>query len=549
MNSMKTIEEILKQEKPNCSNIESLEKQYIQNLKEQWYNMGVHDGFIYALKQRTQDLLILKNDPEIRELLIDILGVEREKKVYQYTKTGEFIAEYSSISEASRRTGTPQKAIMTVCGGKKQFANAYRWSFEKHEVFFGVNEEPPKGFKYIPGFEGLYSISRDGVVYGHRSKKILAPKDGVIGLSHPTHRQVQNKTIAYLLALTYIPNPNPENFKHVKFLDSNPLNLNVDNIVWCKTKIRLVLGRRVKQFSLDGELKREWNTALEAAVSLDINVGSLYSCLNGKRGRKTAGGYIWRYSEKEDISKKENTETTKNKVSNEVEEVLDDVKIYLYVTETGKFITEYSSISEASIETGISIKEIKAICDNSLSSRGYKYTFRYTSEALPIDLPPEGFKYIPGFEGQYSVSRDGRVYGHKQKKLLKPIIRTTGEYLSLNKLDSSGEIIKRNTYCLAYLIALAYIPNPEKFKYVKQLDGDPHNNNVDNLAWFKTRFVIQTRKVKQFALDGTFIKEWKSTHDAALSLNINNSSINSCLKGKSKKSGGYIWKYSDEEEE
>lgn len=53
---------------------------------------------------------------------------------------------------------------------------------------------------------------------------------------------------------------------------------------------------------------------------------------------------------------------------------------------------------------------------------------------------------------------------------------------------------------------------------------------------------IKCRKpVKQFTLDGTFIKEWESVQKASEELDIKIGSINNCIKGTQKQVGGYIW--------
>ena len=49
--------------------------------------------------------------------------------------------------------------------------------------------------------------------------------------------------------------------------------------------------------------------------------------------------------------------------------------------------------------------------------------------------------------------------------------------------------------------------------------------------------------VIQFDKDWKFIKEWKSALEINKTLNIDQSSIGRCCKGKQETSGGYRWKY------
>lgn len=50
------------------------------------------------------------------------------------------------------------------------------------------------------------------------------------------------------------------------------------------------------------------------------------------------------------------------------------------------------------------------------------------------------------------------------------------------------------------------------------------------------------KSVKQFELNGTFVKEWNSMQEAAKNLNIKISSIKNCLAKTQKQAGGFIWK-------
>ena len=51
------------------------------------------------------------------------------------------------------------------------------------------------------------------------------------------------------------------------------------------------------------------------------------------------------------------------------------------------------------------------------------------------------------------------------------------------------------------------------------------------------------KTIIQYDLDGNFIREWYGIITASNELKIGANNINSCLKGKYKSSGGFIWKY------
>lgn len=49
--------------------------------------------------------------------------------------------------------------------------------------------------------------------------------------------------------------------------------------------------------------------------------------------------------------------------------------------------------------------------------------------------------------------------------------------------------------------------------------------------------------ILQFAKDGTLIKEWSSLNEAGRKLGISKGNICSCLKGRYKSAGGFVWRY------
>lgn len=55
--------------------------------------------------------------------------------VLQYSKSGEFIAEYPSIREASRQTGCNHGYICNCCKGKYKSAGGFIWKYKKSKIF------------------------------------------------------------------------------------------------------------------------------------------------------------------------------------------------------------------------------------------------------------------------------------------------------------------------------------------------------------------------------------------------------------------------------
>lgn len=53
------------------------------------------------------------------------------KLIIQYSKDGEFIAEYSSIMEAERKTGISNNSICQCCKGKQKSAGGFIWKYKE----------------------------------------------------------------------------------------------------------------------------------------------------------------------------------------------------------------------------------------------------------------------------------------------------------------------------------------------------------------------------------------------------------------------------------
>ena len=188
-----------------------------------------------------------------------------------------------------------------------------------------------------------------------------------------------------------------------------------------------------------------------------------------------------------------------------------------------------------------------------------------TVSALPIlEVSDDDWKDVMGFEGRYKISKNGRVVSLNRKKLrcIKATarsIKNRGHLLSYNLRDKDGG---KHHKMVHMLVAEHFIPNPLGYKYVMHIDGNPKNNNADNLRWTE-RFVqcrekksedyktlegkhnlMTTQEVEQYYTDGTYINTFKSIAEAAEKTKLSYGSIKKVLSGKKTSIGGYVWKYS-----
>lgn len=107
------------------------------------------------------------------------------------------------------------------------------------------------------------------------------------------------------------------------------------------------------------------------------------------------------------------------------------------------------------------------------------------------------------------------------------------------------------------LVLHAFDPRPnEEELEVHHIDGNPANNNLENLMWvtheenigFISKDSIQThqfisRQVAQYDLNGNFIASFKSMNEAGKITGCNYRHIGEVCAGKRKTTGGFKWKY------
>lgn len=85
---------------------------------------------------------------------------------------------------------------------------------------------------------------------------------------------------------------------------------------------------------------------------------------------------------------------------------------------------------------------------------------------------------IKGYEGLYAVTKDGKVWSHRNKKFLKAC-EASGGYL-LVQLCNKGHC---KTFLVHRLVAEAYIPNPDNLPFVNHKDENKQNPDASNLEW------------------------------------------------------------------
>ena len=154
----------------------------------------------------------------------------------------------------------------------------------------------------------------------------------------------------------------------------------------------------------------------------------------------------------------------------------------------------------------------------------------------------------------YQVSNMGRVKSLKfsKEKIMKSSKNNNGYFVV--SLCKEGKI---KNYLVHRLVAQAFLPNPDSLPEVNHKDEIKTNNCVDNLEWCDCKYNInygsrteKTQKpILQFTKNGEFVRRWDGLRQVERELGFDNGNICSCLKGKYKTIGDYIWGYADDYEQ
>lgn len=164
----------------------------------------------------------------------------------------------------------------------------------------------------IIDYEGHYKISNTGRVKSIKrsTELILKPQNHsqgylYISLSKPSCK-ITKFLIHRLVATHFITNNN--NLLEVNHIDGIKTNNHVNNLEWCTSRynkihaIKLGLRKRksggcksIHQFDMNNNYIRTWSSIINASNQLGIDSGDIVKVLKGRR--KSAGKFIWRYSD------------------------------------------------------------------------------------------------------------------------------------------------------------------------------------------------------------------------------------------------------------
>lgn len=161
----------------------------------------------------------------------------------------------------------------------------------------------------------------------------------------------------------------------------------------------------------------------------------------------------------------------------------------------------------------------------------------------------EIFKEIKGFEGYYEISNLGKVKNVKRNTILKPKIDKFGYHKYRLQYNNNDKYIFAHR-----IVAIAFLDNFKLLEQVNHINGIKNDNRIENLEWCSRSeniihsYNILNRNKKATPIIRNDGKEYKTIKEAAFDNNVSTSSIIQNLKGKSKTSNNFIFKYNEHKE-
>ena len=103
------------------------------------------------------------------------------------------------------------------------------------------------------------------------------------------------------------------------------------------------------------------------------------------------------------------------------------------------------------------------------------------SETICEDITLDIWRDVEGFEGRYEVSFSGHLRFADKKDKKKVKCSQNGNYITALLYHKGND---KPTYVKIHmLVAIAFVPNPEGYTYVRHKNGKLDDNRADNLEW------------------------------------------------------------------
>lgn len=219
------------------------------------------------------------------------------------------------------------------------------------------------------------------IVKGHISKQRKDEK-GRMRITLKMNGEVRYAKVHRLIAIAFVPNPDPEHKTQVNHKDENPSNNCAENLEWVTLKENINYGTRneraaknlsipIAQLDKSGNLLKTWRSEADAGrYGFDLSAVS-----NAVRNKKIHRGYMWCTWEEflqnnpdvnfeEYLNKEVNINTGRNR------------RKIIQLNIDGTFVKEWNNAGEVAREIGVSASSVRAcLRGETKTSKGYKWMY------------------------------------------------------------------------------------------------------------------------------------------------------------------------------
>lgn len=206
------------------------------------------------------------------------------KRVSAYTLTGDFVATFSSIKEASLHTGIPSAQISGVLAGRRNSAHGFQFRYGQQDTGM-IAAVPPKGLSLR---EGNHYAAREILQYQHDTCELVCRYPSIVSAS----MRVGCGQTTLLHALKG-DHPTAAGFIWRYADDSRPVKpVRLAPIHTHDNPSRK--PRRVQQLDVhSGAVLAEFPSLSAAARCIGVAGSAIYASCTGKT--QTSAGYHWRF--------------------------------------------------------------------------------------------------------------------------------------------------------------------------------------------------------------------------------------------------------------
>jgi hypothetical protein len=496
---------------------------------------------------------IIKNKygQELAKFMINNLRYKNATQILQYSTDGFFINEYKSLSDAKQELNINSISIGQNSDENNIISNGFIWKYkiDNHipktiEVY---NKEIIKVSQYSLNGEFMKKWDSIGSAISSIIPTNKSYKSAYSSILKCCNLKIQ-KTLGYVW----------------RFYTEENNNNNI-NVIFTTKEIG------VNQYDSNMNFMNTFKSSKEAERICYVDSSSITKCC--KKQMKTAGGYIWMYS---DGIQQPHIYQSNGGSGKKIAVIKMDLD--------GKELETYLSVSEAERMCNIFGTSISAVCrGKNKTAGGFKWKYldvndtieKISKSVVRYDLNHEIIDKFTSCEDaakklNISASSISRCCRRKQKIAGNYIWRYSDDAYPLNDmvfkkpLPSNTKMVIQYDFNLNKINTFESLNMAEKTttvnsnsiskvcrKLIKQAGGYfwTFADDVNALIGINPNNYFVHKKSKiiiRLTLGGIKIDKFLSVSEASKQTGVNRQSINDACMGEYKQAGGYLWKFEDD---